>query len=324
LGWDTQNFWILKTLNFLEGGDVYNLKNITRHDYPHLGAFIWAIYTKISFLEYEYLGRIFYIFFYCLAIFSIAEFLNFNDVKKILFSSIIIILTYNISLFNGYQEVLLFSIFTLFSKYFYLIIKKNIPRNFLIFHSILIIILLLISTWIKNEGMFFSSIFVFLMLCLPKKSSLFKLSVFFSYILIIILRFFIYEEIGLDVSTLAQNNYVNLNLLSLESYFMLDRILLIFKYLLFGILSNLIYLISLFMILFMFFCRKVETNLFFYLASLFLNFWLIFCFYIYTTVPLQWHLKVSAERVLFEVLGIYLIPIVIFINVFFKKTPKIL
>ena len=92
-GWDTLNFWFLKTLNFIEGGDIYNLKNLPREEYPHLGTFIWAIYTKISFLEYEYLGRIFYIFFFCIAIFSIAELLNYNDINKILFSSIIIILT---------------------------------------------------------------------------------------------------------------------------------------------------------------------------------------------------------------------------------------
>ena len=53
LGWDPQNFWFLKTLNFIEGGDIYNIKNNPRQEYPQLGTFIWAIYTKISFLEYE-------------------------------------------------------------------------------------------------------------------------------------------------------------------------------------------------------------------------------------------------------------------------------
>ena len=117
LGWDPQSFWFIKTLNFIQGGDIYNLKNIPRPDYPHLGSFIWAIYTKISFLKLEYLGRIFYIFFYCVSIFSVVELLNLDDIKKILFSSIIIILTYDILLFNGHQEVLIFSIFTLFSKF---------------------------------------------------------------------------------------------------------------------------------------------------------------------------------------------------------------
>ena len=80
LGWDAQNFWIFKTLNFIDGGDVYNLKNFPRQEYPFLGPFIWAIYTKISFLEHEYLGRIFYIFLYCLSIFSVAELVKFDDI----------------------------------------------------------------------------------------------------------------------------------------------------------------------------------------------------------------------------------------------------
>ena len=53
LGWDPQGFWFIKTLNFIEGGDIYNLKNIPQPTYPHLGTFIWAIYTKISFLMFS-------------------------------------------------------------------------------------------------------------------------------------------------------------------------------------------------------------------------------------------------------------------------------
>ena len=324
LGWDPQNFWILKTLNFIEGGSIYNLKNLPHDEYPYLGSFIWAIYTKISFLEYEYLGRIFYIFFYCASIFSVAELLKFDDIKKILFSSIIIILTYDILLFNGHQEILIFSTFTLFSKYFYLIIKHNISKNYVNFYSIIMMLLLLIAIWIKNEAIFFSFIFVFLIFFLPKKNFLFKLSIFISFVSIIILRFFIFKEIGLDISTIHQGNFENLNFLNLGSYLMFDRIFMIFKYLLFGLTHHLVYIISMFMMLFMFYYRKNKTEISFYFASWILNFLLISSFYIFTTTPMEWSLKVTVIRVFFEVLGIYLIPIVIFINVFFKKSPKIL
>jgi len=322
LGWDPQNLWFLKTLNFIEGGDIYNLKNIPRNEYPQLGTFIWAIYTKISFLEYEYLGRIFYIFFFCLSIFSVAELLNFNDIKKILFSSIIIVLTYDVLLFNGYQEVLIFSIFTLFSKYFYLIIKNNISKNFLNFYSIIMMLLLLSSIWIKNEAMFFSFISILLIVCLPKKSFLYKLSIFFSFILLIILRFFIFKTIGLD-TVLQLGNYEYSGILHLVSFLSFDRILVISKYFFFGLASNLLYVISIFTILFMFFYRKNKTDLRLYFVSLILNFLLIYSFYLFTSVPIEFHLKVSIERVLFEVLGIYIISIVIFINVYSKKIFKI-
>ena len=76
------------------------------------------------------------------------------------------------------------------------------------------------------------------------------------------------------------------------------------------------------MMLFMLFYRKNSFDLLFYLFSLILNFLLIFSFYILTSVPIEWQLNVSIERILFEVLGIYLIPIIIFVNVYFKKISK--
>ena len=318
LGWDAQTFWILKTLNFIDGGDVYNLKNFPRQEYPFLGPFIWAIYTKISFLEHEYLGRIFYIFLYCLSIFSVAELVKFDDIKKILFSSALIILTYNVILFNGYQEVMVFSIFTLFSKYLYLIIKNNISKNLSFFYSIIILILLLSSIWIKNEAIFFSFISIFLILFLPKKKFSYKFIIFFSYIFFVILRFVIFKEIELD-TVLMQNNYEYSDIVYLSNFFAIDRAIIIFKYLLFGLVSNIVYIIALFMMLFVFLDKKNRVILSYYNISFILNFLLIFSFYIFTSLPLEWHLKVSVERVFFEVLGIYFIPIVIFINIFSKK-----
>ena len=237
LGWDAQNFWIFKTLNFIQGHDIYNLKNLPRYDYPHLGSFIWAIYTKISFLEHEYLGRIFYIFFFCVSIFSVAELLNLDNAKKIIFSSILIIFTYNVLLFNGYQEILIFSIFTLFSKYFYLTTKKNISKNYLNFYWIIIFLLFLSSIWIKNDVIYFSFVLLISILCVPKKSYSFRLKIFFSFFLIIFLRFLIFKEIGLDNSLHSQ--YLN-------NFLIFDRIFLIIKYLFFGLLSNITYLISIF------------------------------------------------------------------------------
>jgi len=322
LGWDAQNFWILKTLNFFQEGDVYNLVNFSQQEYPHLGSFIWAIYAKISFLEYEYLGRIFYIFFFCLAIFSIAELLYFNYVYKILFSSVIIILTYNIHLFNGYQEILIFSIFTLFSKYFYLIIKDNANKSFISFCGVIIFLLLSNSIWIKNEAIFFSLIFLFLILILPKKKFLFKLGILSPFVLVVILKFIIFKKIGINTS-LVQSNFDYNSILHLGNFFTLDRVSVVFLYFSFGIISNLIYIISIFLMLFMFFYGGNKTNLSNYYISLVLNFLSILSFYIFTPHPLEWQLKESIERVLFEVMGVYIIPIIIFINVYSKKIFKI-
>ena len=64
LEWDAAVLWIYRTLNFYEGFNFWNLKNV--HDgslaYPHLGTYGWALIWKNSLIDFEYTGRIFYIF----------------------------------------------------------------------------------------------------------------------------------------------------------------------------------------------------------------------------------------------------------------------
>ena len=163
-------------------------------------------------------------------------------------------------LFNGYQEILIFSIFTLFSKYFYLINKNSVSKNFENFYFVIIFLLFLSAIWIKNEAMFFSFISIFLILCLPKKSFWFKFVIFFSFILLIILRFFIFKTIGLDAA-LMQHNYEYSDILHLDSYLSFDRILVISKYFFFGLASNLLYVISIPMMLFLFVYKKNKIDL---------------------------------------------------------------
>ena len=117
-------------------------------------------------------------------------------------------------------------------------------------------LLFLCGTWTKNEAMFFSFTSMLLILCLPKKSNLFRLSIFFSFFFIIALRFLIFKEIGLNISTIHGTNYENLSLLNLGSYFGIDKIFLIFKYFFFGLVSNLIYIIATFAMIFMLYYRK--------------------------------------------------------------------
>ena len=119
-----------------------------------------------------------------------------------------------------------------------------------------------------------------------------------------------------------QNNYEYSDIVYLSNFFAIDRAIIIFKYLLFGLVSNIVYIIALFMMLFVFLDKKNRVILSYYNISFILNFLLIFSFYIFTSLPLEWHLKVSVERVFFEVLGIYFIPIVIFINIYSKKIFK--
>ena len=63
----------------------------------------------------------------------------------------------------------------------------------------------------------------------------------------------------------------------------------------------------------------LTSDLSIYSVSLIINLSLVFSFYFFTDLPIERHLKYSIERVLFDILGIYLIPIIIFLNIYSKK-----
>jgi hypothetical protein len=137
------------------------------------------------------------------------------------------------------------------------------------------------------------------------------------------LRFFIFKTIGLN-NLLQPGNYEYSDILHLASFLSFDRILVTSKYFFFGLASNLLYVISIPIMIFLFVYKKNKIYLTYYFASLILNFLLIHSFSIFTSVPIEWQLKASIERILFEILGIYIIPTVIFANVYSKKIFKIL
>ena len=60
LEWDGAATWIYKTINFFSGNSFNNLSEIPgMSTYPHLGSYMWAFFWKNSFINSEYVGRIF-------------------------------------------------------------------------------------------------------------------------------------------------------------------------------------------------------------------------------------------------------------------------
>ena len=129
IGWDAQNYWLVKKLVFTNGGDLFDLKNTPRDDYPYLGSFVWHIYSKFSFLGHEYFGRLFYIYLFLLSIFSITSIVKINTFEKVILIFILVFLIYKIKLFNGYQEILNFSLLILLTKIFYEIFQEKSQIN---------------------------------------------------------------------------------------------------------------------------------------------------------------------------------------------------
>ena len=194
-------------------------------EYPHLGTFIWAFFWKNSNLEYEYFGRLFYVFLYLVSLFSINKYI-FKD--NFYFSTIsiifIIILSYDPFLFSGYQEYLLFSILVCISRFIF-IIRKNL-KYFLIFISIAHLLM-----WFKDEGLFYFLIFSCILLFFSKLTAKDKVKMFILILLLPVIQFTLQNYIIGNYSFQANIIHSNLGeLLNFKIFF--NKFYLITKFIL--------------------------------------------------------------------------------------------
>lgn len=316
LGWDAQNYWILRYLNFKNELGIENISNLTRPDYPFLGSYIWAIFSETSFLKFEYLGRIYFIYIFCIALKKLVDLteLNFNEKNLIFF--FLIIISFNKNLINGYQEILVFSFLFFLSFYIYLLIKNKFNLNIFIL-SVLTINLLF---WLKNEAMIFALILPFILLFfLPKKKILIVMISIFS---LIITRYFLYKYFNLEVN-LQSGNYDKLDIRSILDLIDFKRVYLVSKFLIFAHFKNLLSFISLSVILLILINKiKIDRIYKFFILVTIANYLFIFSAYFFSTFPLEFHLKTSADRLLFQSLGSYLILSFIFLKDFLKKNEN--
>ena len=288
--------------------------NINRPEYPYLGSLIWAIYSKISLIEYEYFGRIYYIYFYVLSVFFISELLNQKNIFRIACALLLILLSFKLSLFSGYQEILIFSVFAIISKYYYSIInEKNVNLNIFILS-----ILLFSLIWIKNEAVLFALAFVISLVLSNKFNLNFKVKFILLFIFFIIIRLLIFNYYNFE-QALQPGNYNDLNIFS-EEFINLPRIILILKFFAFGIFDNLILLASIIALFTLFIVNKKHRNILYsYNIFLILCFSIIFVAYLFSSMPLEWHLKVSISRLLNEISGYFSILIILLLNQNLKR-----
>jgi len=174
LAWDGLENWYFKAQNFFYNYNFFDLKGLKGNNnyYPHLGTLIWGFFWKNSLLEYEYLGRLFFIYIFLLSIFSICDLINKSFQFKIIILSLITLLCFDDFLFRGYQEILLFSFFIFISKnFYYYVADKKTVNLFICF------ICLNLIPWIKHEGFLFVLVFTFsiffIFKYLPKKFEIF-------------------------------------------------------------------------------------------------------------------------------------------------------
>ena len=318
LGWDTQWFWYLKALNFYQDQNFSNLKNLPIKAYPHLGPYIWGFFWKFPFGNFEYLGRIVYIFFYTLAIFSFSEILKINNHLKYIFSLIIIIATYKYDLFNGDSDILMF-IFLLFAAKFTYYLYQSKKNQLLLILVLLGIANILI--WIKYEAAFFilfliSSIFVCNKI-INKKNKIVMITSFFFLILFKVSMLWVLDMPMIDDKSfgLQETMYFNFD----EFYYRITNILFfIFVFLV----QSPIYLLTLpLMIISIRLLKANPLNITILLFTFIFFSFTIFA-YFFKVDQIVFQLRFSMGEFLFSASGIYLLVFANFLNTYLLKGKK--
>jgi len=308
LGWDAKFFWFLKTINFYQDNSLLNLEKIPATDYPHLGSYIWSFFWRFPFNSHEYLGRIFYVFLYILSIFYFCEIFKLNETYKLILSSLIILTTFDIELFNGNQEIIIFSLILVAAKLSYELVAKKIknPINNLIF----LLLSFNAALWIKNEGFFLLGFILFIILFFGNLNSNQKKFVVLVSVFLITARFIILyflnpelESFEFDKTfsyTFFENFLLNLKTISFYSFVYSLSLPLI-------TLSLLVLLLN----IYLFKIDKIQLFIIFYLL---LNVLFIFAAFMLSMEDIEWQVRVGLKRVMFESSGFYLLTIVYLFN----------
>ncbi len=260
IGWDAQNYWLAKKLVFTNGGDLFDLKNTPRDDYPYLGSFVWHIYSKFSLLGHEYFGRLFYIYLFLLSIFSITSIVKINTFEKVILIFILVFLIYKIKLFNGYQEILNFSLLILLTKIFYEIFQEKSQINKINYKVFYLFILVSSIIWIKSESSVLIMIFLIPMLLLNKLSLKIKTIFLVIFLFLLLKKYYIFSAIGLS-HEIQKGNYEYFQIVNFFEFINFSRIVLVLKYIFFYSLNNIVY--PLYLLSFLIFFKLDKKNIIF-------------------------------------------------------------
>ena len=308
LGWDAKFFWFLKTINFYQDNSLLNLEKLPATDYPHLGSYIWSFFWRFPFDSYEYLGRIFYVFLYVISIFYFCEIFESNETYKLILSSLIILTTFDIELFNGNQEIIIFSLILVAAKLSYELVAKKIKNP--INHLIFLLLSFNAALWIKNEGLFLLGFILFITLFfgnlnLKQKKFVVSISVFLIATRFMILYFLNSELESFEFEktfnySFFENLTLNLKTISFYSF--------VYSLSLPVIISSLLILL---LNIYLFKIDKIQLFIIFYLI---LNVLFIFMSFMLSMESVEWQVRVGLKRVMFESSGFYLLTIVYLFN----------
>tara|TARA_B100001093_G_scaffold342917_1_gene327716 strand:- start:638 stop:1951 length:1314 start_codon:yes stop_codon:yes gene_type:complete len=308
LEWDGHH-WIEKVLVFFKNNEIKDLKNVLIHNhYPHLGSYIWAFFWKNSYLEFEYFGRFFYVYFYIVAIFLIFSSLKLdNKIIKLFAILFLISITYEPYLFAGYQEYLIFSSLIFASRFISMInFKAPINLRFIF----LILLILYTICWFKDEGVVYFLIFSIILIKFLNISNFSKVNLIFCLIGLLLIQY-VLQKYLIGIYDFPQKTSIfevlkditNMKILFTKlSQIFIHCVIAFIKY-------------PLWLVIFasclvqFFFINKIETCLKYFLVCLLFNLAFIISIF-FTFNSFDFMLRVSLDRLLFQTSGFY-IPLIL-------------
>lgn len=315
LGWDAKFFWFLKTLNFYQNQDIYNLNKVPAFDYPHLGSYMWSFFWKFPLNKFEYLGRIYYICLYVISIFSFFEIFKISNLQKIILIILTILTTYSLELFSGNQEVLVFSLVLLSAKFSYSIFSsqtKANEKNKIIFF---LLFLLNAASWIKMEGFFFIGFALFAIFFLANITKNQKILLITGVFLVILSRLLFFKIFSADLESFQFEK--TLNTVSVGGIITSIKIITFYAFVYFTQMP--ILLIGLLLFVYNFYNYKIDKIQLFICWYVVFNILFVFAAFIFSMENVEWQVRVGLKRVIFQTSGFYLLTLVYLLNKIYKK-----
>jgi hypothetical protein len=319
LGWDGLAHWLPKANNFYLGKSYFEMPH---PQYPQLGSYLWAFFWKNSFIQKEYLGRLFLCYLYLISIFIIVStFKEKSNFKKLIFIFLLLLFTFDYdSKLPGYQEYLIFVLLVFCSKIL-LEINSRLENSKNSFLYILLVITTILLPWVKNEGIFYS-IFIAIVYFFINTESLIKKIIFLLIISTNIIIQVVFIKIILTTNQMLQfplvYDYIVKNIFNIKELFF--RFFYISFYIIRSSFQYPLILINFISIVISFkYLRNIKNIKIFYVFFV-LNLIFVYGIYIVTTYPLLWHMQTSLSRLMLQTSGFYSFLIIDLIN---KKNIKI-
>ena len=313
LGWDAKYFYYIKALFYIQGQNFSNLQSFEHNVYhPHLGSFLWAFFSNILPLKFEYFGRLLFVYLYLFSIFYICHSSSSDYLKSNLVFIFIVIISYTYARFSGLQEILLFSTLAILSKYYYHL--RN-PHN--IAYIMFIILGCNLLLWFKAEGLAYASILIVLINLNNKIAHNLKIRINFSFVGLFLFKVLIYDIFNMNIN--GQPFYSLNYLLNLDLVTVFYKLKILLSYLVYYGINNIFFIAGLIILFFLNLQKKFDNylktiNYYFILTLLF-----IVVVYIFRDLEIEYYVRTTLERVVFITSGFYVFIVINFLNNFKDK-----